>query len=334
MRVLFLYFILGSFVTAVASQADQLFPEYTDIFIDESTPYSSELGLEPINFLDKTTELAFAPNNVDVSVMTESDSTSLFHGVMTDGSQLTESYSTYLSPDDILDGDQLTESHSVSSFLDHSVDGDGSDLSSWFLDNTMNWYSATGSDLAFVSEDTEWLPVNESEPPLLVADDGVDCAVGDVDDTQLFGKKRRRAVCPAPPVGQAGEKTKPDNPEDDPFDFESFMESRPSPAQFPRRFDLCPEILYKKSTIPVCFNPMIGELVTHKPDPWVNLRNILNSTLVQDCIVMKKRLTRSTKHMNSLVVDQVRTCGVANAFLDEAYVIFDQKVEECFSQLL
>ena len=111
---------------------------------------------------------------------------------------------------------------------------------------------STGSDINTFLDD----PLSQTTEPdssFLLADD-INCDAFNADDTQLFGKRRRDAACTNPSTSSAKPKKpkKGFGPTNDPFNFNEFIKTRPSLADFQESSDACPAFYFGDSNTPVC----------------------------------------------------------------------------------
>lgn len=161
--------------------------------------------------------------------------------------------------------------------------------SNWLLDeNTLN--SAPEPNLDWFSEnvDSNDLDLNTvfsdisypEKPDLnsLFADDGQACDVGNADDTQLFGKKRRESSTCTPRKGEVDNPSGPGSNDGPDQSGEPNQENIPqffAPLSiFPKDVELCPPEIFKDSNIPVCRDFVPAAYVWVPGQLYVTLRDV------------------------------------------------------------
>lgn len=133
-------------------------------------------------------------------------------------------------------------------------------ISTSLLSDTVDWdQSTTETTSDSMLTDFDSSPLLFETDSALLADTDLACEVGATDDIQLFGKRRRGNLCPAPispPVqqddtpGNGRSKKKSSPPQLTPWQIYSSDEA--VKAGFGENAKLCPEEIYLKSTTPVC----------------------------------------------------------------------------------
>jgi hypothetical protein len=116
----------------------------------------------------------------------------------------------------------------------------------------------------------------ESDLTWLLAET-IDCGT-DINDLQPFQKIRRQVNCPSPPTKPAvGHTNQPNSPNSDEenYDFNSFLNSRPLPGLFGEDLPLCPPQVFGLSDTPVCESPSSGATVV-VPEPGQNYVTLYN----------------------------------------------------------
>lgn len=163
--------------------------------------------------------------------------------------------------------------------------GDDELVSSSLLPDTVDWIQSTteaDSDSMLTDLDSNSLLLEiESQ---LFADADLACEVGVTDEIQLFGKRRREALCPVPitpTMGQANtpgseqSKKKSSQPQLTPWQL--FSSDEAVKAGLDENSELCPEETYLKSNTPVCkkaYGVSASDFYGIPGQYWVHLFNV------------------------------------------------------------
>jgi hypothetical protein len=215
-----------------------------------------------------------------------------------DADETTELDPSFLFLNDGVYQDHTTLSDSNYGFSDDDVYQDYmalSDTSPLFPDNSETWdpmADSTSISSFLPADNTVWPEPAEQESTFLSSDYNLaldqnadtDCELNQEANMQTVdnNKVRREASCRAPPTGQA-EETNPESLDEDFPNFNEFMDNQAKTIYFPENDYLCPELVFKKSSIPVLCPEKTLTIITHLPFPYVTLLDVYPRSFQTTC---------------------------------------------------
>ena len=176
----------------------------------------------------------------------------------------------------------------------------GSDLN--IFPDDYQLLSSTEPDPSYGLTDVDLNQIVEPYSSFLTAGDIACDDSSDASSPQLFGKIRRRRgdTCQVPPAGGAGGPSRQPGDEDEPGDlgFTNFASRRRVLSVFPSNEEICPVQKYFGANIPVCREPIAGNVIPVLGVPWVNLRDVvprmsndavfvLVTSIASNCLLIK-----------------------------------------------